>query len=218
MVKKLLLVLFLGVSFTGNCQSNFIGGWLPKVNASLKLSDKTKLVNSIEVREVVCKDDFQFTHNLVDISTVFSMKMDLNHSINVGYILRLKEGETIHRFLQHFNIIQNFDNIKLAYCFGFEQFFQTNVHPQYRIRYRATLQKALNGEKVDVSEWYFKLSNEYLYQFNQEDLEVRLSPYLGYQLSKKDKLEFGLDYRLGKLLDEPKKNSLWFRTTWYINI
>lgn len=218
MVKKLLLILFLGGSFVANCQSSFTGGWLPKVNASLKLSDKTKWVNSIEAREVVYKDDFQFTHNLVDISTIFSMKTDLNQSVNVGYILRFKEGETIHRLLQHFNIVQNFDGLKLAHRFGMEQFFQTHVTPQFRTRYRATLQKALSGEKVDVKEWYIKLSNEYLYQFNEEDLEVRLSPYLGYQLSKKDKLEFGLDYRLGKLLDSSQKNSLWFRTTWYITM
>lgn len=215
---KRLVVLFLFISLVSYAQSDFTGGWLPKVNLSTSLSDKIKWVNSLEVREVIYKDEFQFTHNLADVSTIFSMKTDLNKSVNVGYILRFREGETIHRFLQHFNIIQNFDNIKLAHRFGFEQFFQTNVNPQYRTRYRATFQKALNGEKVDVSEWYFKLSNEYLYQFNQEDLEVRLSPYLGYQLSKKDKLEFGLDYRLGKLLDDSKKNSLWFRTAWYINI
>ena len=34
-----------------------------------------------------------------------------------------------------------------------------------------------------------KVSNEYLYQFNENDFEARISPYLGYQLSKKDKIE-----------------------------
>lgn len=218
MVKKLLFVLFLGGSFLSFAQSNFTGGWLPKVNMSKKLSDKTKWVNSIEAREVLYTDAFEFTHNLVDVSTILSMKTDLNQSVNVGYILRFKEGETIHRLLQHFNIVQNFDGLKLAHRLGMEQFFQKNVRPQYRTRYRATLQKALSGEKVDVKEWYIKIANEYLYQFNQEDFELRVSPYLGYQLSKKDKLEFGLDYRLGKLLDSPHKHSLWFRTTWYISI
>lgn len=114
--------------------------------------------------------------------------------------------------------MQTFEGVKLGHRFAFEQFFQPELNPQYRTRYRATIQKPLNGEKVDIKEWYFKLSNEYLYQFNQEDLEVRLSPYLGYQITTKEKLEFGLDYRLGKLLYTPKKNSLWFRVTWYISI
>ena len=76
----------------------------------------------------------------------------------------------------------------------------------------------MNGEKVDVNEWYLKVSNEYLYQFNESDFEARISPYLGYQLSKKDKIEIGLDYRLGNVFESVKKNALWFRTTWYISI
>lgn len=199
-------------------QSNTTVGWLPKVNVSTKLLKKTKWVNSIEAREVLYKDTFQFTHNLVDISSIFSVKTDLNQSLNVGYILRFNEGSTIHRFVQHYNIVQHFTSSKLGHRLGFEQFYQSETKPQYRTRYRATFQKALNGEKVDVKEWYIKISNEYLYQFNKEDFEVRISPYLGYQLSEKDKLEFGIDYRLGKLLDDVNKNSFWIRTTWYISI
>lgn len=217
-IKGNLTILFLFVSLVFQAQSNFTSGLLPKINLSKKLSSKTKWVNSIEAREVVYKENFQFTHNLVDVSTIFSIKTDLNQSVNLGYILRFKEGETIHRLLQHFNIVQNFEELKLAHRLGFEQFFQNKIVPHYRARYRATVQKALSGEKVDVKEWYVKLTNEYLYQFNKEDFEVRLSPYLGCQLSKKDKLEFGLDYRLGKLLDTPNKNSLWFRATWYISL
>lgn len=218
MIKKLLFILVLLASYSVFSQSDFTNGWLPKVNLSYKLLDKTKWVNSIETREIIYKDEFQFAHSLVDISSIISLKTDINQSINVGYIIRFKEDKTIHRLLQHFNLVQNFDALKLAHRIGFEQFYQNNVKPQYRTRYRATLQKPLNGEKVDVKEWYIKLSNEYLYQFNKEDFEVRLSPYLGYQLSKKDKLEFGLDYRFGNVFKANNKHSLWFRTTWYISL
>ena len=211
----LVLVLFV-VSVKG--QTSFTSGWLPKVVVSVKTSSTTKWVNSIEAREIFYEDEFAFSHSLVDISSIFSIKSDVNKSFNVGYILRFKEDDIIHRTVQHFNLVQSFDALKLGHRFGFEQFFESGAKPQYRTRYRASLEKALSGDKVDVKEWYVKLSNEYLWQFNEEDLEVRLSPYLGYQLSKKDKLEFGLDYRLGKLLDTPKKNSLWFRTTWYISL
>lgn len=199
-------------------QANFTNGWLPKVNLSYKLSDITKWVNSIETREITYKDDFQFTHNLADVSSIISLKTDINQSVNIGYIIRFKDDETIHRLLQHFNLVQNFDALKLAHRIGFEQFYQNNVKPQYRTRYRVTLQKPLNGEKIDIKEWYIKVANEYLYQFNKKDFEVRLSPYLGYQLSKKDKLEFGLDYRLGNVFESNNKHSLWFRTTWYISL
>ncbi|WGH74066.1 DUF2490 domain-containing protein [Tenacibaculum tangerinum] len=218
MVKKTLVLLFFFTTFMVASQSTFVGGWLPKVNTSTKLSEKTKWVNSIEAREIIYNEDFQFTHSLVDVSSIFSFKTDLDQSVNVGYILRFKEGETIHRTLQHFNLVQNLNGIKLGHRLGFEQFFQSQVTPQYRTRYRATFQKALSGKKVDVKEWYVKLSNEYLYQFNKQDFEIRLAPYLGYQLSEKDKLEFGFDYRWGQVFDLIQNNSLWFRTTWYISL
>lgn len=215
---KRFLVFFWFISLASFAQSNLISGWLPKVNLSTKISNKTKWVNSIETREVVFRDKLQFSYSLVDVSTIFSFKIDVNQSLNTGYIIRFKDGETVHRLLQHYNIVQSFTSSKLAHRLGFEQFFKTQQKPQYRTRYRATFQQALNGEKVDVKEWYFKLSNEYLYQFNKENFEVRLSPYFGYQLSKNDKLEFGFDYRLGKILDNNQTNNLWFRTTWYISI
>lgn len=218
MIKKILLLLFVFVYAITFSQSSFTGGWLPKVNISKKINKKVKWVNSIETREVLYDEDFTFTHNLTDFSTIFSMKTDVNQSVNVGYILRFKGSETIHRAIQHFNIVQPLENLKLAHRLGLEQFFQSKVTPQYRIRYRITLQKPLSGDKVDVKEWYIKLSNEYLYQFNKEDLEIRLSPYLGYRLSKKDKLEFGFDYRAGKLLEDVTKKTLWFRTTWYVSL
>ena len=43
---------------------------------------------------------------------------------------------------------------------------------------------------------------------------VRFTPYLGYQLNNKDRIEFGLDYRTVKFND----SNLWSRTTWYISI
>jgi hypothetical protein len=217
-MKKSVVIFLLCGLFNANSQSELNFGWLPKVNLSKKFSSTIKWVNSIESREQIYNKSLQFNHNLVDVSTIVSIKTDIYQSFNVGYILRFREGETVHRFLQHFNAVQNFDNMKLAHRIGMEQFYQENRKPQYRTRYRATIEKPLNGEKVDVNEWYLKVSNEYLYQFNESDFEARISPYLGYQLSKKDKIEIGFDYRLGNVLESVKKNTLWFRTTWYISI
>ncbi|CAL2089557.1 conserved hypothetical protein [Tenacibaculum sp. 190524A05c] len=218
MMKRFLciVVLFFGTNLLAQSELSF--GWLPKVNISKKLNENLKWVNSIEAREDIYKESFQFSHNLVDVSTILSYRSDINESFNFGYILRFREGETIHRLLQHYNRIQNLETFKLAHRFGLEQFFQSDIKTQFRTRYRATIQKALSGEKVDIKEWYLKISNEYLYQFNEKDLEIRLSPYLGYKLSKKDKIEFGLDYRLGRVLETEQKNNLWFRTTWYISL
>lgn len=217
-MKKILIISLFLVPVSVKAQSALSFGWLPKVNLSKKVSSSIKWVNSVEAREDLYNNTFMFSHNLVDVSSIISINTNVYQSFNFGYILRFKGDEVVHRLLQHFNVVQNYDGLKIGHRLGMEQFFQNAVKPQYRTRYRATFEKALTGLKVDVKEWYLKISNEYLYQFNKNDLEARISPYLGYKLSKRDKIEIGLDYRLGSLLEFEKKNNLWFRTTWYISI
>ncbi|AUC14007.1 hypothetical protein BTO06_02025 [Tenacibaculum sp. SZ-18] len=217
-MKKIFIIILLLIVLSLKAQSTFSFGWLPKVTFSNRISSSIKWVNSIEAREDLYKDTFMFSHHLVDVSSIISIKTNVYQSFNLGYIIRIEGDEIIHRLLQHFNMVQNLDGLKIGHRLGMEQFFQNTVKPQYRTRYRATFEKPLKGLKVDVKEWYLKISNEYLYQFNEKDLEARISPYLGYKLSKRDKIEIGLDYRLGSLLELEKKNNLWFRTTWYISI
>jgi hypothetical protein len=194
-------------------QENTELGFLPKIVLSNKINDNSKWVNSIESRTFV-EENLATTHSLVDISSIYSRKISENQSINFGYILRFEGSEQIHRTFQYFNVLSNFSALKIAHRFAFEQFYQREKQTNYRTRYRISLQKALNGERIDINEFYLKIGNEYLYDFS--DLEVRLTPYLGYQLSKKDKLETGFDYRLGDLFANSQSKNLWFRITWYI--
>lgn len=216
MIKKIALLSCLFCFCKAFSQTNFDAGYLPKTVLSKKINDKVKWINSIENRNIIYDDNYQFSFNLIDVSSIVSFKTSLNQSFNFGYILRFRNSETIHRTFQHYNFIHKFSSLKLGHRFAFEQFYQTNKKTTYRTRYRVSLEKPLNGEKVDVKEFYLKFGNEYLYDFS--DLEIRFTPYLGYQLSKNDKLEFGLDYRIGNIINNTSENDLWFRTTWYISI
>lgn len=217
MLQKIaLLLLILLSTISLNSQTNLDAGFLPKVVLSKKINNKIKWVNSIESRSIIYDDAYQFSHSLVDISSILSLKTSLNQSFNFGYIVRLRDHKTIHRTFQHYNIVGQYSSIKLGHRFAFEQFYQFKKQTTFRTRYRLSLEKPLNGEKVDVKEFYIKLGNEYLYDF--EDLEIRLTPYLGYQASKKDKIEFGLDYRLSSFMNNATENDFWFRATWYISL
>lgn len=219
MMKKVVVVFLFCVIFQVQSQSNFSGGWLPKINLSTKISDKIKWVNSVEFREdLYSNKQFNFQYKLIDVTSVISFKTNINESFNVGYVVRFFDKKVVYRFLQHYNFILNFDELKLANRLGFEQFFAEKSKPQYRTRYRMAIQKALQGQRIDVKEFYIKMANEYLYQFTKEDLETRLVSYIGYKLSKNEKLEFGFEYRLSKFLKNTPKNNLWFRTTWYISL
>lgn len=201
-----------------NCQSNFDAGLLPKIVISKKIADKTKWVNSIESRTVMYDDELQLSHTLVDVSSILSYRTSLNQSFNFGYILRFRDSEVIHRTFQHYNFVNQFTALKVGHRFAFEQFYQSKKQTTFRTRYRISAEKALNGEKVDVKEFYLKLGNEYLYDFEAKDLEVRVTPYLGYKASQKDRIEFGLDYRLGNFMNNETENNLWFRVTWYYEL
>jgi hypothetical protein len=217
-MKYTFLIVVLLFSSAAFSQSNFDAGLLPKVVISKKLSKKIKWVNSVESRTVIYDDDFEFSHSLVDISSIFSLKTSLNQSFNFGYIVRFRNSQTIHRTFQHYNFVNQFNTIKLGHRFAFEQFYQTKKQTTFRSRYRISLEKPLNGEKVDVNEFYIKLGNEYLYNFDDADLEIRLTPYLGFKASNKDRIELGLDYRISNLIQNSTENDLWFRATWYISL
>ena len=214
---RIVVVLFLSLfsAFKVFSQEKTQFGFLPKVVLSNKIDDNSKWVNSIESRTFI-DDDFGLTHSLVDISSIYSRKVSENQSVNFGYILRFRDDEQIHRTFQHYNIVSDLPALQIAHRFAFEQFYQRQKRTTYRARYRINLQKALNGERIDVKELYLKIGNEYFYDFS--DFEVRLTPYLGYQISKKDRVEVGFDYRLGELLASEQSKNLWFRVTWYISL
>ncbi|WP_299673214.1 DUF2490 domain-containing protein [uncultured Tenacibaculum sp.] len=212
------IFIFFFVLFVGKItsQTNFSAGVLPKVVTSFKMSPKIKWVNSIESREFFYDKEFELTHSLVDVSTIFSLKTEMNNKLNFGFIFRFKDGEVEYRSLQHYNIIHSLEQFQMGHRFAFEQFYDDVIN--LRGRYRFTIQRALNGDKIDVFEWYLKLSNEYLWQFNDENLEIRLAPNLGYRLSKRNKIEFGVEYRAADFVRELNKNQLWMRCTMYISL
>ncbi|WP_223269213.1 MULTISPECIES: DUF2490 domain-containing protein [unclassified Polaribacter] len=199
-------------------QSDAFLGFLPKGVVSKKINATSKWVNSLESRTVVRDNEYLFSQSLVDISSIYSTKTFENQSFNFGYILRFRNFETIHRTFQHYNFVNNYSSLNVGHRFAFEQFYQTNKKTTYRTRYRVSAVKPLNGERVDVKELYFKLGNEYLYDFKDADLEVRVTPYIGYQATKYDKIEFGIDYRISNFINNSSENQFWFRTTWYISL
>ncbi|WP_299013018.1 DUF2490 domain-containing protein [uncultured Polaribacter sp.] len=212
----LFLTFFVGLNVFSQSNTDLV--FLPKVVLSKKINKVSKWVNSVEQRTIFYDENLQLTHNLLDISSIYSLKTSLNQSFNFGYILRFRGTETIHRTFQHYNILQHYNALKIGHRFALEQFYQVKKQTTFRSRYRVSTELPLNGERIDVKEFYLKLGNEYLYAFAEKDLEIRLTPYLGYQVSAKDKIEFGIDYRVSNFIQNATENQFWFRATWYISL
>ena len=210
-----LILIFLFNSVSAQIDTQF--GLLPKINTSAKLSKSVKWINSIEVRELVYNNEWKLSHSLIDIASIFSFKTSIDQSLNIGYLIRFRDGQVIHRMLQHYNFVNLSDDHRTAHRIGFEQEFFKDQSTRYRTRYRFTYEKPLNGNKVDLKEFYLKLGAETLYNFTTEDLEFRLLPYLGYQVTKKNKVELGIDARLNGFLNDNTASKNWLRVTWYTN-
>ena len=141
-------------------------------------------------------------------------------SIAGGYLSRLFEGRVIHRINQEVSISQPFHALRLTHRVAADQTFYQKFAPQYRLRYRISLEIPLKGHELDPKEFYFKGHNEYLisYQEDHINMQIRLIPMLGYNFSERHRIEGGIDYRLDSILRDRLRNVFWLSIDWLISL
>lgn len=218
--------LCLQFSNTALSQSTYQFGGLPSLNLNNKLKNDWSLNFKIESRQMLQKGTYNgnidkgFEYILTDFSFITTKKVGLNSRISGGYLIRFRDGEVIHRSIQQFAIIQKMPNFRLAHRVVTDQTFSSAEATEFRLRYRLTAEIPLNGQSVDLKEFYLKINNEYLnsVQDSEYDLEIRLVPLLGYAIKDNHKIEFGLDYRVNSFLNNTARHSFWMSLNWFIDI
>ena len=224
---KFFLLIFL--VFSANSiwgQNSYQFGLLPALNFNKKLPEDWSLNTKIEGRylfesgEVSGDVKEKGKYLQTDISMVAAKKVGLNSKIGGGYMVRIKDKDLYHRITQQFNIVQKLTSLRLAHRFVTDQTFSENEKPEFRFRYRISTELPLDGTSVDHGEWYLKISNEYLYKIQDSDseMEMRLVPLLGYDISENLKWETGLDYRINPAFSHPKRDSFWVSMNFYIEL
>jgi len=204
-------------------QSTYRLGWLPSININKKLQQGWKLNFKTEsrfhtiTREFSSVEKGELNYRQSDLALVGVKKLGFTNSVALGYLLRLKTNTINHRFIQQFTIVSKYEQFYLAHRFTLDETFDEENPTTIRLRYRLATDFPLNGESVDRGELYLKLSNEYLnaLQGNSYDLEIRLVPLLGLAITNKNKLEWGLDYRLNKFVNDVSRSSFWLKVNWY---
>ncbi len=207
-------------SYHLTAQSNFQLGLLPVVNVNKKLQKDFKLNFKTETRQIILHEDiFELKHGLLDFSLVLAKKIGLSSSLAGGYFLRFRDDRLIQRSIQQFSITQSKNFYRVSHRFTSDQTFSENEETSFRLRYRIAGQFALNGQSVNPREFYIKLNNEYLneWQSNDHELEIRIGVFLGYEINDNNKLEFGLENRLDSFTTE-LRNRAWINTAWYVAI
>ncbi len=226
--KHFLIVLCLGWLFSNiiSAQSTYQLGVLPSINLNYKLRNDWSANFKIESRQLLQRGTFNsdvdksYQYVLTDYSWIVARKIGLNARLSGGYLFRFREGQATHRLIQQYTIIQRLPSLRLAHRIVTDQTFSDSDDTEYRLRYRLATEIPLNGQSADPKEFYIKISNEYLnsLQSAEYDLEIRVVPLLGYAVTDKQKVEFGLDYRVNSFLDKNARHSFWISLNWFFEM
>ena len=132
-------------------------------------------------------------------------------------MLRLTQGEQVHRSLQQIAFTQGLNNLRLGHRLRADQTFRQDVATGFRFRYRLSGELPLQGESLNDREFYLKVGNEQVasVQSSKWDWEVRLLGNLGYQINSRLKLETGIDYRIDRLIDHRSRHRAWWTVGGY---
>lgn len=88
----------------------------------------------------------------------------------------------------------------------------------FRLRYRLSTDLPLNGERLDVGEWYLNINSEVLLTPTQIDWvrrwDYRIYNGIGYQMTASQRIEPGIELRTREDISGHRQNRMNFRLTW----
>ncbi|TLX71689.1 DUF2490 domain-containing protein [Labilibacter sediminis] len=199
-----------------SAQYSFTRGFMPTVNMSFDSKKDWSYKVKFETRN---KFDNGIDCSLIDLSFITSKKIGLKNKLSAGYSYLVSNENDAHRFIQQFSMIKQYRKYIMAYRLASDQTI-TNRNFALRCRMKISTLIPFKGVSVDTGEFYLKASNEYLNKFYQKyyQLEFRLSPLLGYQISKQNKIELGIDHRIKSFLKANSQSNYWLKVNWYIKI
>lgn len=225
MSRKIILLFILSLtSIIAFAQNEYKLGVISQLNADISFKKQWKLNTKLESRYilseglVISPSDFNNHYERSDLELILTKKLNSIHTLGAGYLGRLKQnGDFIHRFIQQYAFIQKSGNTRIAHRFRTDQTFGKEEDFRFRLRYRISTDKALEGQTIDKKEFYLKFSNEYLgsYQNRDINLEIRVLGALGYNFDDSNKIEAGLDYRMEDMLSKTKTHLGWLNIGWY---
>lgn len=209
-MKYLLVFIFSLITLEVYSQTAIQSGLLPSVNLNKKLPRDWTINANIESRVYL---------ELTDMALQVSKKIGYEYTLSAGYLLRASAGEFIQRYIQQFTSVRQCNAYRLGHRVASDQTFEAGERPIFRLRYRLAYELPLNGYRVDLKEAYFKMTNEYMYTFNDLSSEVglRLGPAIGYVVNEATNLEFGFDYRLNAIFTEEVNNRIWVTTRLFLS-
>ncbi len=221
-----LLLALLFFNFGKAQESSFGAGALPEVSLGYKLSSSYKINTKIESFQAIYSNppvetkNWDYRHRGTDIQIFASRKLNPFNSLAIGYQFGIEPGDpSSHRTIQQFSFVRRPGTILFGHRFRTDQTFADNESPEFRARYRLSLEIPLNGLSIDPGEFYLVASEEVIYGFweSRSSFENRINLLVGHYFRSKNKLQFGLDYRTG-IQEDLFAHILWLKVGWYVDL
>ena len=171
-----------------------------------KFSNNFKMNYAARTRYFLYKDDdFTFENRQIDLVTFSTFNLNYNKSLSFGIQYRFREnfdgGSNELRLTQQYNYTKKNQSWRYGHRVRTEQRIFDN-QTIFRQRYRFTMDRALNGEQLDIGETYLILSMEGLLsltELSKPEIDHRTTAQIGFQFSEKTKIQLGLEYRFEAL-------------------
>ncbi|SOD93060.1 DUF2490 domain-containing protein [Spirosoma fluviale] len=218
--------MLLFITLAAVAQDRYVAGTLPQLNINFSLPKKFRLNTKLESRQLFAErgpnesTSNRFRYERTDLALVLTKKSSLNSTLGGGYLIRLEDNQLIHRLIQQANLVNDLGLITVAHRLVLDETFRPDEPVEVRLRYRLSLEKALNGQRVDPNEMYLRFNNEYLgiWAPNRTDLEIRASFAVGYNALNGNKIELGAEYRVNEFDQSSQAHQYWATVSWFINI
>lgn len=201
-IKDNLTIFFILLASCLYAQNNFEGLGETGISINHKVNSSYKFNFSARSRYYLYQDDnFSFSNRQLDFVHFSTFNVDYNHSLSLGVQYRLREvidgANDELRLTQQFNYTKHRNALRFGYRVRFEQRILENF-TIFRTRYRFALDFPLNGEKLNIGEYYLITSTELLLSLSnvmKPEIDHRTTAQIGWLLSKKTKIQLGLEYR-----------------------
>ncbi len=223
LMRQLLVFLLTLLSFSLLAQDKYKIGLLPAIDINQKLPANFKINYKIESRQGFYYGKFQhggafeYKNVLTDFSMLGSKKIKENQSIYAGYLLRIRDGKLYFRTIQQFSFYRRINRFRLTHRISLDQTFANKEFPLFRLRYRISPELAFGDPKDYSGLFYTKLGVEWLNGLTsgEYEVEIRLTPTMGYKFDENRKIELGLDYRVESVFQEHSSHSFWIALSWF---
>ncbi|NBC57968.1 MAG: DUF2490 domain-containing protein [Bacteroidetes bacterium] len=219
-MRQFLIITFCLIGFLCSAQ-NVVAGFLPDFTLSYKVSEQYKIVHKLESRFPSYNDtseDINVQFERLDMQNFIERKIGLFSKLSLGYQYRIKDSAADeHRFIQQFSWTDNLTAFRIGHRLRSDQTYSRARKPEIRFRYRSGFQFSLQGQQLDAGEYYLSISDELVWSYRSPnaDLENRVVAKLGLYINDKNKIEWGLEWRLEELFLEKVNHQLWVGLSWY---